>query len=720
MKKTVFTVLVGTGLCLAGAYQSFGQKVMGYIDGNLSGAVSNAQNLNWNKMTDIIYGFVQPSNNSGALEAAPASFSSIKALAEQNSVRIHLSSGGANWTIDQRFSAIAGSAPSRNTYATNIANFIITNDLDGFDLDWEFPNGETANHVLLCQAIRTEIDRAETVLGKEVTFAIAVGGETDNQGVNQGAYHTDYVSPDAFQYIDYLNLMAYDYGASFDINHSYYDGALANINAYAAMGCPKEKMVLGVPFYGRTSGRGAWARYNQATNFPAAFNNDNFSDGFSTHYHNGRATMENKIDLIMNEGGIGIFIWEITYDRNDQYSLLTAIYDYMETNYGIDNNAKCTSPDLGQDIALCAVGGSFNAESNISEESYRTFSWTRNGNPIGTNQNSLLITQTGTYIVTVDSGGVCSETDELIVTENDLPAPDLGEDIELCEITSAILYSDILDPVNSYSWERNGVTIAGANTTYLEVSEAGTYTLLLSTGSCTPSTDDVIVTSLLVDVNDQSVCSGSSTDLVINSISDDFDWYTTSENGSPFHSGNIYSTPNLSATATYYIEDNSGGGSGGSCSGINEWSSGQTYQRAQASQEITVVFQENLYRMINGVWWSANNQPDIFTNIWELQGPCGNACARTPVNVTVEVCTNIDESSDLNYFEFYPNPASDLLHIRKDGNFEIILSSIEGKTIRTLSGQDTLDLSINDLKQGTYYISVISEVGTSSSTFVKH
>jgi GH18 family chitinase len=53
-----------------------------------------------------------------------------------------LSFGGWSFSTDPSTYSIfreGATAANRMTMATNIANFIIANDLDGVDIDWEYP-----------------------------------------------------------------------------------------------------------------------------------------------------------------------------------------------------------------------------------------------------------------------------------------------------------------------------------------------------------------------------------------------------------------------------------------------------------------------------------------------------------------------------------------------------------------------------------------------------
>jgi hypothetical protein len=91
MNKLVASVLVS--LFSLGL---FSQKVVGYIDSKLNQAENRIPQLQWNKMTDFIFGFVQSDAN-GNFEN-PTDLQNFQAcfdLAKANGVKFHISTGGA-------------------------------------------------------------------------------------------------------------------------------------------------------------------------------------------------------------------------------------------------------------------------------------------------------------------------------------------------------------------------------------------------------------------------------------------------------------------------------------------------------------------------------------------------------------------------------------------------------------------------------------------------
>ena len=114
--------------------------------------------------------------------------------------------------------------------------------------------------------------------------------------------------------------MAYDDVHS---NHSSYNLAVNMLNHYSdTRGIAKEKLVLGVPFYGY-QGDTYIAYKNILAQNPTAWNTD-YINGTS---YNGINTIKSKAELSKEYGGI--MIWELSQDAAGEHSLLKAIKEVL-------------------------------------------------------------------------------------------------------------------------------------------------------------------------------------------------------------------------------------------------------------------------------------------------------------------------------------------------------------------------------------------------------
>jgi len=154
------------------------------------------------------------------------------------------------------FSALSKSDQYRKAFALDCKAFLQAWDIDGVDIDWEFPGlswsgaasdpaVDVANHVLLMKQLR------ET-LGSE--YLLSYAGYVKNKvAVSNGYRYIDIKAVDP--YVDFVNLMTYNMDAApkhhsaLNDTRAYWD-CLRTVNAYINAGVSYNKLLLGIPFYG--------------------------------------------------------------------------------------------------------------------------------------------------------------------------------------------------------------------------------------------------------------------------------------------------------------------------------------------------------------------------------------------------------------------------------------------------------------------------------------
>ncbi len=265
----------------------------------------------FDKLTHINYAFAIP-NVDGTLKPMANSWK-IDNLVEQahaNNVQVLISVGGWGW--DETFETLAADPTARDRLVQELVALVEKHNLDGVDMDWEYPDpvsmspDSAQNYVKLMAALGTEM----RVRGKLLTAAVVALGE-----------HGEGVDPAVFDEVDFLNLMVYDRGG--EGHHSSLEFAQESLAFWRERGLPQEKMVLGVPFYGRPN----YALYKElVTADPAHALTDEAEWNGRTEYYNGIPTMQQKTRLAQEEAS-GIMIWTLEQDTQDELSLLQAIYN---------------------------------------------------------------------------------------------------------------------------------------------------------------------------------------------------------------------------------------------------------------------------------------------------------------------------------------------------------------------------------------------------------
>ncbi|MEQ9377867.1 MAG: PKD domain-containing protein [Imperialibacter sp.] len=156
--------------------------------------------------------------------------------------------------------------------------------------------------------------------------------------------------------------------------------------------------------------------------------------------------------------------------------------------------------DLGANRTVCESTVLDATPSSVPPTGAVHYEWTKDGSPIAEIGSNLLVTESGNYSVTITYSPSsdtmtpsCSYSDNVIITIDDVPVLDLGDDVLVCQGEAATLASNISG--DSYVW----VNLAsGDELGYdptLEVTEAGQYRLTVEAGTC--SVSDAVSVSLL-------------------------------------------------------------------------------------------------------------------------------------------------------------------------------------------------------------------------------
>ena len=268
--------------------------------------------------------------------AAPSStLSAVATKARANNAKIFL---GINDGAAGNFKNMAATATGRNNFIKDVMNTVRANNLDGVDMDWEFPStsdGTDATFTLLMKELSDSLHRdARYYLSCAITAGKYAGG------------FRDAIRNEIFPYVDFFNVMAYDDFSTDPLqqyrHHSDYTLATVCLNYWLnTRGMPAAKCVLGIPVYGRPSGMTQTGNIVTYNGVLTQGGNPQFDSAMVTTtatptpfkvYYNGQYTTKRKAKLAKDIAN-GVMFWENGQDAMDNNSLLKAACDTVGRSY---------------------------------------------------------------------------------------------------------------------------------------------------------------------------------------------------------------------------------------------------------------------------------------------------------------------------------------------------------------------------------------------------
>lgn len=238
--------------------------IVGYYPTWKSGYMSG---VDFSKYTHINIAFALPQGDGSVTFEGEYLMPQVVPTLHGHGAKVLLSVGG--WTGSSFFSNIVKNPGLSENLITNLVNLVQTHNLDGIDIDWEYPGrvghpsnqydvqSDTANFLTLLRNLRTRLDGAFGTGNKLITLALRV--ETfDGPNGSLGD-----VSEFA-QVVDFANLMQYDINGSWQkitgpnapMNYEPGKGMqlsfVSAIEAWTKAGWPAGKLTAGVGFYGRS------------------------------------------------------------------------------------------------------------------------------------------------------------------------------------------------------------------------------------------------------------------------------------------------------------------------------------------------------------------------------------------------------------------------------------------------------------------------------------
>lgn len=203
-------------------------KMVGY-----QASWTSIDSIDYDNLTHIIYSFALPRTSGRISALSAASDQKLKTLvqrAKTNNVKVLLAIGGWNGGDDSAWETFSQTTTGVNNFVEDSLYLINKYDLDGIDLDWEYPNAQWKwNNVVRAMG------PALKARGKLLTAAVAAyGGSADTIG-------------DIHQ-LDFVNVMMYECHCGPE--EAPWWQMEQSMDYWLGRGLDKERLMLGIPFYG--------------------------------------------------------------------------------------------------------------------------------------------------------------------------------------------------------------------------------------------------------------------------------------------------------------------------------------------------------------------------------------------------------------------------------------------------------------------------------------
>ena len=280
--------------------------------------------VDYSKLTHVIFSFAHPTADGGILLNGDSAINNLRTMvnkAKEHDTKVILAVGG--WfhinggESYEPFKTAISNPESRTRLVNELTSMVDRENLDGIDIDFEHPRSKADAANLA--AFTSELSSQLHPKGKELSIAVYAKIHAVT-GTEMGFVVYE---PSMFQHVDHVNIMAYDgqwdggYNAA---NLSPYPFTEKIVNYWATLfdenNLPKEKLVLGVPFYAQPEDPAIkQVSYAAIINQdPANAANDTVSMNGTTYHYNGVNTIQKKTNLALDHGFGGMMLWEAGHD----------------------------------------------------------------------------------------------------------------------------------------------------------------------------------------------------------------------------------------------------------------------------------------------------------------------------------------------------------------------------------------------------------------------
>jgi len=213
-------------------------------------------------------------------------------------------------------------------------------------------------------------------------------------------------------------------------------------------------------------------------------------------------------------------------------------------------------------VTICYGTSASLAEAAPPSGTYQWYDAAAGGNLLATGlaYTTPALTNSTTYYIQTNNGGCVSARTTITVTVSPQLAAPTASGSLICMGSAATLTATA--PGGTYTWYNAAVggnlLATGASYTTPALNTATTYYVQTTTAGCTSPRTAVTVSILPATppptASGTSVCLGSTATLSATGSAGGYGWYASAAGGALLSSAQVYVTPALAATTTYYVE----------------------------------------------------------------------------------------------------------------------------------------------------------------------
>lgn len=288
----------------------------------------------WEKITHVCLAFGKVQADGDVDVEEVCRYRSVIEEAHKNGVKVMLSIGGGG---SRNFSSAILNGAYRRVLVNKLVSLVDILGLDGIDVDYEEweggPRGASQQDLKKRTALEAFYQELRVGIGKDKLMSAAVNAGWDTGGF--GSYNC--FNNTMHQYLDFVSLMIYDetgpWSGTRTGAHSGWDFFEHAVHHWLVnRQLPKEKLVVGVPFYGYKFSKKGYAKDAEGISYKRILEmypeqDAHLKDSIGLLYYDGMPTIQKKVEFVQEHELGGVMFWEITQDTDDvDKSLLNLIY----------------------------------------------------------------------------------------------------------------------------------------------------------------------------------------------------------------------------------------------------------------------------------------------------------------------------------------------------------------------------------------------------------